>query len=269
MTQPMTLAGLYCYPVKSCAGTALEAAELDAFGLIADRRWMVVQPDGVFLTQRKLPKMALIRPHLMNEGLCLEAPGMSALEVPAPPSCAPAVRVTVWNSTCQAVDAGDQAARWLSDFLEAECRLVGIDDRFQRRVNPEFALDDDSVSFADGFPLLLTNSASLEDLNRRLTDPLPMDRFRPNLVISGALPFAEDRWECIKIGKVTFHLVKPCARCVVTTVDQATAQQGEEPLVTLAGYRRAEDGGILFGQNLIHTPKRGRIRVGDPIEVLA
>jgi len=269
MNHKPTLSDIHYYPIKSCAGTAVTSARLDALGLIHDRRWMVVKPDGTFLTQRKLPHMALIRPRVLAQGLRLEAPDMPAIRVPASSKQSPTLKVTVWKSICETADAGDAVARWLSDFLGTECRLVGIGERFKRRVNPDFALDNDSVGFADGYPLLLTNNASLKDLNDRLSGPLPMDRFRPNLVLSGALAFAEDGWRRIKIGALEFHLVKPCARCVVTTVDQATGQQGEEPLITLAGYRRAADGGVLFGQNLIHVQKQGQIHVGDPVEVLA
>ena len=264
----MKLAAIHCYPIKSCAGFALEHARLDAYGLEHDRRWLVTDPGGQFLSQRDWPRMALIRPAVLAKGLELSAPGMEPLQVPIPSKRSPQRQVTVWRDHCTALDAGDEAARWLSDFLKMGCQLVRMGPGFQRPVSAPFAVGDDQVSFADGFPFLLASTASLEDLNARLQEPLPMDRFRPNLVISGAQPFAEDCWAQIRIGDVVFHAVKPCARCTVTTVDQTTGVRGKEPLITLASYRKTADGRILFGQNLIHQPKGGQVSVGDFVEVI-
>lgn len=260
------LSAIYRYPVKSCAGHPVETIRFDAFGPEGDRRWMVTDPTGKFLTQRQWPRMALVRPEPAGDGLRLHAPGIAPLEVPFPRN-APLQPVTVWQSACQAADAGEGAASWLSDVLQTPCRLVAMHDAFRRAVNPEYARDGDQVGFADGFPLLLISQASLDDLNARLSAPLPMDRFRPNLVVSGCAPYAEDGWKRLRVGGMTLHSVKPCARCTVTTVDQATGQRDAEPLKTLATYRRTDDGRILFGQNLVHTPKTGRIEVGMAVEV--
>jgi uncharacterized protein YcbX len=176
-------------------------------------------------------------------------------------------RVRIWRDHVQVADQGAAAADWLSTFLEYPCRLVRLPEDVVRPVDPEFATRaDDQVGLADGFPVLLISEESLADLNRRLAAPLPMNRFRPNVVVSGAgVPFAEDTWREIQIGEVRFSLVKACARCITTTTDQRTAERGVEPLATLASYRRVPRG-VLFGQNLVHAGP-GRIAVGDPLEV--
>ncbi len=256
------------YPIKSCRGTSLAEAQLGPRGILHDREFMVVQAaNGSFLTQRELPRLALIRPELTGGRLRLTAPASEPFEL-AVATEGPRQRVVVWNDTCEAVDQGEAVADWLSSFLGAAVRLVRIAEGFVRKVTPDYAISPrDEVGFADGFPLLLATQESLDDLNQRLATPLPMNRFRPNLVISGSgEPFAEDRYQTIRIGEVIFHLVKPCSRCVTTTVDQATGQTGHEPLTTLASYRR-QGSKVLFGQNLIHASE-GRIRRGDAVEVL-
>jgi len=263
------LTGIFHYPIKSCGGAMVNVAELDEFGVKNDRRWMLVDADGNFLTQRELPRMALIQPTVVDDGLQISAPEMELLSVPLPSDQDAAREVTVWQSRCAALDAGAETASWLSDFLSVRCRLVVMHPSFQRQVSAEFVIDNDSVSFADGFPLLMTSTASLDALNARLETSVPMNRFRPNLQISGADAFAEDHWKVIRIGGVTFHSVKPCARCTITTVDQATSERGREPLATLATFRKTEDGRIVFGQNLIHEQKHGVIAVGDPVEILS
>jgi uncharacterized protein YcbX len=260
------LTGLFRYPVKSCRGTALERAELSASGVRHDRRWMAVDEDGGFLTQRAHPRLCLVRPALTDGELALEAPGMERLQVPENGS-GRRVTVDIWSDRTQAMDAGDEAARWLSDFLDIPCRLVRHADDAIRRVDPVFARGDaDQVHFADAYPFLLTSAESLEALNERLPEPLPMNRFRPNLVVAGAEAFAEDGWTEIRIGEVVFSVVKPCTRCKVTTVDQETGRVGEEPLRTLADFRRGEKG-VEFGHNLIHHGT-GTLEVGMAVEVL-
>jgi len=178
------------------------------------------------------------------------------------------IDVVIWKDHCKAVDQGAQAAQWLSAYLGTACRLVHIPDGYVRQVDQLYAnTKQDQVGFADGYPLLLISQASLDDLNTRLAEPLPMTRFRPNIVVSGCTPFAEDTWKTIRIGDMLFTLAKPCARCVLTTVDPQTGIQGKEPLKTLATYRHLPGKGVLFGQNLIqkHT---GSIRVHDTVQVL-
>ncbi len=267
MTQAL-LTEITVYPVKSAGGITVQEREVEARGLAGDRRWMVVGPDGGFLTQRDWPRMALISTALDADTLRLDAPGCETLRVPRVPD-GERLTVQVWRSVCEAVSAGAEADEWLTAFLEMPCRLVFMPDETRRTVSAEFAAGEGIVSFADGFPLLLIGEASLADLNARLADPVPMNRFRPNLVITGAAPYAEDDWTQVRIGAVLFHVVKPCDRCAMTTVEQTTGEKhGPEPLQTLAKYRRADSGKVLFGQNLIPAAP-GVVRVGDSVEVVA
>ena len=259
---------LYYYPIKACRGIALREAHLDARGIVNDRRLMVVDPEGRFRTQRELPRMALIAPRLGDGSLILEAPGVEPLAISLRRDGA-RMRVAIWRDACEAVDQGDAAARWLTAFLEEPCRLVRIADDFVRRVDPAYAVSEaDQVGFADGYPLLLTAEDSLADLNARMDAPLPMERFRPNVVVRGAAPFAEDAWRRIRLGALNATVVKSCARCTVTTVDQQTAERGKEPLRTLARFRHVPGTGVMFGQNVIHGGA-GSIRVGDTVEVVS
>jgi uncharacterized protein YcbX len=228
---------------------------------------MVIEAaSGLFFTQRELPRMALIRPDVANGALRLDAPEMTPLAARVAAE-GPTRDVMVWRDRCPAVDQGDDVAAWLSDFLQQRCRLVRMADAHTRRVDPVYAVREaDQVGFADGYPFLLISEESLADLNGRLAAPLPMNRFRPNIVVRGGTPYAEDRWRRIRVGAVELHLVKACARCAITTTDQQTAMVSREPLATLATYRRGERG-VLFGQNAIHT-SQGAIRVGDPVEVV-
>jgi uncharacterized protein YcbX len=257
---------LVIYPIKSCRGIEVEQAQVGATGFEHDRKWMVVGDDGRFLSQREHHRLALVRVQLAGDRLRLDAPGLNALEVISDGGAVPTSRVQVWDDECAAVDEGAEAARWLSQHLGCEARLVRMADDDARPLGSSTAQPGDRVSFADGFPFLLISSASLDGLNRRLSLPVPMDRFRPNIVIDRCEPHAEDGWNRVLIGEVPFRCAKPCARCVVTTVDQATGERGREPLRTLSTYRTV-DGQVLFGQNLVHEG-RGLIRVGDPVEVL-
>ena len=262
----ITLTAIWVYPIKSCRGIALQEAQVGPRGIARDRGWMIVNREGVFITQRLAPRLALIEPGMHGGQLRLSAPGMPPAAVPLDASGA-AVEVTVWRDRCVALDQGAEAAAWLSHFLAMECRLVRLADDWVRPVDPVYAEATDQVGFADGYPFLLTSESSLADLNGRLPAPVPMNRFRPNLVIAGAEPYAEDRWRRIRIGELSFRVAKACARCVTTTVDQLRGvADGPEPLATLARYRKQERG-AMFGQNLLHDG-HGRLRVGDEIEVL-
>ena len=259
-----TLTGVYLYPVKSLRGIALEESPVEPRGLRGDRRWMVTDSQFVFLSQREEPRLALVEVLPTEEGLMVSGPGMEPLSTDYPGG--PRKNARIWKDTVGAIAAGDEADDWFSRYLGFSCHLVYMDDEAIRAVNPQYAADGDVVSFADAFPLLLASSESLNDLNSRLARPLPMNRFRPNLVVSGAEPFAEDRWKRIRIGEVLMDVSKPCARCSVTTVDQNTAERGNEPLRTLASFRKF-DGNVYFGQNLIPR-SRGSLRVGDRLEIL-
>lgn len=262
----MKVSGLYYYPIKSCRGYALQTALLDARGLAHDRRFLIVDAKDRFITQREQPRVALIEPYVTDDSLSLTAPGMSPLVIETR-AARERRSVVIWRDTVEAVDQREAAARWLSEYLGEPARLVKFADDVTRRVNADFARrPTDQTGFADGFPLLLITQESLDDLNTRLADPLPMNRFRPNLVVSGAQPYAEDNWKQIRIGDMLFDLVKPCARCVTTTTDQHTAARGKEPLATLAKYRHSTSG-ALFGQNVIHAGP-GTLRVGDTVEIV-
>lgn len=260
------VSGLFIHPVKSCGRVVVEEAVVGATGFELDRRWMVVGEDGNFLSQRKHPRLALVRVRLGSDRLILEAPDLEVLEMPIGGESGPASRVRVWNDECPAVNEGKEASGWFSEHLGRSARLVRLADDDARPLASSSAQPGDRVSFADGFPFLLISSASLEGLNRRLPMPVPMDRFRPNIVVEGCEAHAEDAWRRVRIGEVAFRVAKACARCVVTTVDQSTGEREREPLRTLSTYRTV-DGQVLFGQNLVHDG-RGVLRVGDLVTVL-
>ena len=260
------LSELWIYPVKGCRGSSLAHARLGWAGLVGDREWMIVDADGRFLSQRTHPRLALVAPRLEDGRLVLTAPGLADLEV-SPDALEPRPPVTVWRDTVAAVSAGIRARTWLAEWLGVPCDLVRMAQGVHRPVDPRYADSDDEVSFADGFPVLLISQGSLGELNRRLEEPLPMDRFRPNLVVSGCPPFAEDGWSALEIGEVRLRVAKPCARCIVTTVDQTTGVRGREPLVTLARFR-SRDGKLLFGQNLVPL-RPGAVRLGETVRTRA
>ncbi len=264
--QRVRVSGLWIYPVKSCAGIALESMEIGERGPLYDREWMVVDSRGRFVTQRSHPEMALIRPALDGERMVLAAPGREPLEIPLEQRPGEAVEVEVWRDRCRGISAGPEAAAWFSGLLGETVRLVRMPPEEIRPVDPRFARPGDRVGFADGYPLHLISRASLDDLNGRLQKPVGMDRFRPNLEVSGCEPFAEDTWGRLEIAGQGFRVAKPCARCVITTVDQATGRRGEEPLRTLATYRRFGNK-VLFGQNVIHEGP-GVVRVGDAVDIV-
>ncbi len=258
---------LHVYPLKGGHRLDVEEARVTARGIEGDRRWMVVDQDGVFLSQREAPRLALVTALPVEGGLRLCVPRGAALEIPVIEEGAASRTVRLWAGTCLAVDQGDAAAAWLEEWLGRPCRLVWQPDGARRRVDQTYAIGpDDIVSFADGFPLLVCSTSSLQDLNRRLETPVPMNRFRPSLVVDGwSEPWQEDRVARLRAGEVELALVKQCARCVVTTTDQDTAKRGLEPLRTLARLRRSKRG-AMFGENAIPTVE-GRVAVGDPVEV--
>ena len=269
------LTGLRRYPVKSCRGTDLDRVVVERAGLAGDRRWMLTTtPDGDMVTARTHPRLVLAEPVPDGDGLLVTGPGLPALRVPVPdPATGPVpVRVHRWDSA--GVPAGPEADRWFSTLLDEPVRLLHLDDPDRRRPNPEFSQSRDRVSFADGFPLLLTAQDSLDALNELIATgshaaegPLPMTRFRPNVVVSGAAPWAEDGWRRIRIGDAGFRVARGCARCVLTTVHPRTAAKGREPMVTLARHRRF-DQGVWFGVNLIPDDPGAELRVGDDVEVV-
>lgn len=259
----LTLTALHLYPLKSAAALSPSEWEVDGFGLEHDRRWMVVDTAGRMISQRAHPRLALVRPGVGDGTLRIETEGMPALELPLRPPPVITATAIVWDDCCQATWAGERAARWFSDFLDTECSLVYMPEESVRLANPAYAPAGTRVSFADAYPFLLLSEESLADLNGRMVEPLPMNRFRPNLIVRGGEPFEEDRLTAFQLGPLQFRALKPCDRCVVTTTDQATGARGVEPLRTLATYRE-RDGQVYFGQNLVHRGV-GRLQVGEAL----
>eukprot|EP00884_Botryococcus_braunii_P010638 jgi/Botrbrau1/19576/Bobra.0035s0061.1 len=302
----MQISHLEVYPVKSCKGIPVQTAIILETGFAYDRRWVVTNERGRFRTQRDSPKLALISTSLPEEALLgewgqlppdaaltLTAPGMEPLQVPLSPLPRPGVRavrrVVVWEWEGEAEDEGDEAADWFSDFLGKRCRLAryigkpGIDavglDRTRRTLDPNWVPSGGETAFADAFPFLLANEASLRDLNSRLGQALPMNRFRPNIVVEGCDPWAEDGWVSLKMGSgALLTSVKPCDRCKVTQTDQETGEVGREPLVTLGTFRSGRVLGwsalpswnkaVFFGWNLVPQTVGDRLSVGDPVQIL-
>ncbi|MGC3000866.1 MOSC domain-containing protein [Streptomyces sp. G35A] len=270
------LHSIHIHPVKAFRSLALREVAVEPWGPAGDRRWMLIDDGGKVVTQRQQPRLALAAAELLpGGGLRLSAPGAEpvTVSVPRPGRTVP---VTIFGSEVEAVPAEDDAVHaWCSAYLGIGVRLVHLDDPATRRpVDPEYALPGETVTFADGYPLLLTTTASLDHLNSLMArgdhpaeGPLPMNRFRPNVVVEGTEPWAEDAWTRLTIGEVPFRVAKPCGRCVVTTTDQDTARRGREPLHTLATRQRT-GGALVFGQNLVPLAT-GTIRVGDPVRVSA
>ncbi|OON71386.1 MOSC domain-containing protein [Streptomyces tsukubensis] len=270
------LRSIHVHPLKAARGHARREAVVEPWGLAGDRRWMLVDDKGTLVTQRSQPRLALLDAGRSEDGgLLLSSPGAEPLAVGVPDPVG-TVTVRVFKDEVEAVLASEAAHAWCSAWLGAPVRLVHLDDPAVRRpLNPVYAKAGETVSFADGYPLLLTTTASLRELNsliekgdRPEEGPVPMDRFRPNVVIEGTRPWAEDDWAHVTIGDVAFRVVKPCGRCVVTTTDQRTGLRGKEPLRTLARHRRAPVGGPRFGVTLV-PESRGTLHVGDRVTAVA
>ncbi len=266
----MQVTEINIYPIKSTRRIALQEAEVLPRGLPWDRRWMLVDGDNKFITARQHPALAMVQTEIDADSLVVVADTADeVLRLPLCPDQRPTVQVTVWRDSVDAVLVAPEADAWFSGFLGISCRLVQMTDDLTRGVDPDYGQPADEVSFADGFPLLLITEASLADLNGRLDSPVDMRRFRPNLVVDGDVPYAEDEWRRFRLGEVEFEGVKNCSRCVFTTVDpdRGIKSPDKEPLRTLSTYRRRPEGGVFFGQNLIPRGA-GVIRVGDPVTPL-
>jgi len=261
------VSALYLYPVKSCRGISLREAELAETGLRFDRHWMVIDRRGKFVTQRELPRMARVVPHLGAGGLVLSAPGTEAVELPIRDG-GDRVGVTIWGDQCFGLDQGDAAARWLSAFLGEELRLVRFDHSAPRRNSTAPGAARTHPEFADEHEFLVISEASLADLNNRLALPLPMNRFRPNIVIAGIEAYEEDHLQALKTDAIELRLVKPCIRCQITMTDQDTGEVGEEPMRTLLTYRsHPKLGGVSFGQKASIARGAGqKLRIGQELE---
>ena len=259
------MSAIYRYPLKSARGHSLQDARTDAFGIEGDRRWMLVDERGVFVSQRTMAAMALLEVMPTHDGLLLAYRGAQVtVALPAPDAARESVQV--WSDHLEGLVAASAANHWLSQQFGVPLRLVYCPEDARRPVDPHYAAEGARVAFPDGFPLLVITQASLDDLNRRLPAPVPMDRFRPNLVIGGADAFDEDHWSRLRIGDAQIDLVKPCSRCVVPSIDQATGERDGSINRVLAGFRR-RDGQIYVGMNAL-APAGARLRVGDPVAVL-
>ncbi len=266
----LTLSEIWIYPVKSLAGIRLPRAKVKQKGLLYDRRWMLVDETGRFLTQREHPEMSQFQ-LAMDKGQLIiwnrfETGNQLMISDPAA-NQDKLIPVTIWDDKVEATEASPEYSRWFSDRLKMKCKLVFFPETNRRDVDPDFAIKNEQVSLADAYPFLIIGQSSLDDLNKRLKNPVPMNRFRPNFVFAGGLPYEEDGWKKFTIGRNRFVGVKPCSRCVLTTVDQLTGVKGTEPLATLASYRK-QGNKINFGQNLLAID-HDEIQEGNEIELEA
>jgi uncharacterized protein YcbX len=260
-----SIAALYVYPVKSCRGIAIDTGQVTARGFAYDRRWMVVDDRGSVVTQRQVRELCLVDTALEGDSLVLAAEGAGSIRLPAQHEEGPELECSIWQHTGKAVRHAEGSA-WMSALLGRESSLVYMAERHQRPVDPGYALPHDRVSFADDFPFLVISEASLEELNTRLEQSIGMERFRPNIVVRGVAPFAEDAWRRVRMGGITFRAAKACSRCAIPTIDQRTASKSAEPLRTLSAYR-SWDGGTWFGMNLIGDDT-GVLSIGDAVRAL-
>lgn len=245
--------GLFVYPFKSARGHERAAVQLGSTGFEWDRHWMAVDATGKFVSQRTHPRLAQLVPAIESDALVLRAPELPEMRVPLSANSGKTVAVRVWADECEGLDQGDAAAQWLSHFLGEAMRMVRVIAKPERLANPQYAgTVPKPITFVDGFQMLVCNRASLEELNTRMPEPVPMERFRPNIVLGGLAPFAEDRIDALTVGDITLRLVKPCTRCVITSTDQRTGELTTNPLPVLRAYRFDHTlHGVKFGENAI------------------
>ncbi len=261
----LRLTQIWIYPIKSLGGISLSASEVFEKGLEHDRRWMLVDENGKFLTQRLHPEMALFKVTMDKGQFTIHYKGDSLTMIPNAPLTADLLNVQIWDDNLSAVEVSKGHSDWFSQRLGLSCKLVSFPEENTRPVDPRYNVNDEQVSLADGYPFLIIGQSSLDDLNARLDNPVTINRFRPNFVFTGGEPYEEDTWRDFKIGEVNFVGVKPCARCILTTIDPVTGEKGQEPLRTLSGYRR-RDNKIYFGQNLVATDHT-QVNTGDIISL--
>jgi uncharacterized protein YcbX len=264
----LKLSKINIYPIKSVTGFSLKESIVEPQGLADDRLYMLVDNNGLFITQRKYHQLALVNSEIINNKLIINAPNCKALEISLDDFSPEITTVTVWKDSCEVFIANNKVNQWFTQYLNFSVRLVKYNKVMPRKSDPDYSQENDIVSFADGFPLLLTSSESLKDLNSRLETAVTMNHFRANLVIDGFSEFEEDHWKKIKIGTINFDVVKPCSRCILTTINPATGVKNteREPLKTLTEYRK-EKGGVMFGMNLIPR-SHGIISMNDKVLVL-
>lgn len=264
---------LAIYPIKGMKGIEVKSCIFNNLGFLLDRRWMLVDERGRFLSQREVPILAGFKVSILNSDLLVRDPRQGEIKIPFVPLAAWNRRASVWGSTCRVDIYGPEVDQFFSDSLGRKCHLVKMSTEFRRTIAPYYSVNPgDSVSFADGFPFLITTTASLNQLSERVGEDVPMDRFRANIVVRNSIPFDEDRWRVIRIGKHIFHLVKPCARCVVTTMNQDSGEvTNGEPLRTLSEFRTTRRAGktkVLFGQNAVAEDQQGVVNKGDSVVLL-
>ena len=266
--QNLSLSDIYIYPVKSLTGVSLQNSQVFPHGLDNDRLLMLIDDNGLFITQRKYTQLALLSTSLKNNEFKIKAPNFPDLSIRETDFLKETTYVKVWQSECDGIVASNEVNKWFSDYLDKSVRLVKYNHNKPRTTNPSYSNSGDIVSYADGYPLLVISQASLDDLNNRLDVPVTMSHFRPNIVVNGCQAYAEDSWKKIKIGEVEFDAVKKCERCILTTVDPETGVKdiNRQPLNTLAEYRK-EPAGVMFGMNLIPR-SGGMIRRDDLVEIL-
>lgn len=263
------ISALYIYPIKSLGGIALSSSKITRRGLEHDRRWMLVDENNEFLTQRAYPQMALLKTGIDEKTIFVyhSDSAEDIIKLPLHPEAKETITVKIWEDFCEAQYAADDVNDWFSEKLGIPCKAVFMPDNSKRKLDPLYAKSkEDITGFADGYPVLMISEASLQDLNSRLEEPVPMDRFRPNIVISGTAPFAEDSMKTFRINQHNFYGVKLCGRCVITTTNQQTGERGKEPLKTLAGYRTINNK-VCFGQNVI-CDDDGLVNIGDEVNII-
>jgi len=262
------LSELYIYPIKSLGGISLTTSNIEERGLQHDRRWMLIDEEGMFITQRKHYELALLQVSIADDEMIVfhKTDPHKRISFPLGETTGKSISVKIWDDLSEGLEVSESVSKWFSDFMKMKVRLVKMPAKEKRKVDPRYAPNDEVVSFADGYPCLIIGQASLNHLNQKLSAPVPMNRFRPNFVFSGGEAHVEDRFNTFYLNNILFSAVKPCARCVLITIDQQTGIQGQEPLKTLNNYRKVGNK-ILFGQNLIHQGE-GMISIGDELNVL-
>ncbi|MBL4762181.1 MAG: MOSC domain-containing protein [Gammaproteobacteria bacterium] len=261
----MQLSEINIYPVKSLRGISVTEWPVDARGLKLDRHWMLINDAGHFITQRQFPQLSLVNTSLTDNQLTIDSQGFSSLQLPIDETNGEQREVEIWKQSITACSSGATASEWFSDYLGEKTHLVFLPEEVIRPVDPDYANPSDQVGFADGFPFLIISEASLDDLNQRLDVALPMQRFRPNLVIKHSAAYAEDDWQHLSIGNIDLNIVKPCARCAITTINPETAARSKEPLATLRHYRKYGNL-VYFGQNAIHQ-NQGILKINDKVTI--
>ncbi|MEN2283607.1 MOSC N-terminal beta barrel domain-containing protein [Algoriphagus sp. SE2] len=268
MNLNLKIQDIFIYPIKSLGGVRLEEAWVEEKGFQYDRRWMLVKEDGTFISQREFPHLALLRLAIAHDSLLVfdKNDRSSQIRIPFTQVLDEKIKVSIWDDQVTSVKVGSEFDQWFSKKVGINVFLVKMPETTLRKVDPKYAKNGENVSFADGMPYLIIGQSSLDDLNAKLENPVPMNRFRPNIVFSGGKPFDEDNMNSIRIGELVFSIIKPCARCILTTIDQDLGKKSKEPLHTLSTFRTSNNK-VLFGQNMV-AMNEGKISVGDPLIVM-